>query len=97
MKSMWRFYQDLLFSSDANSDLTTRAYRKGIINLRDDNRFEPADFHARFDKWAMFEGWKDIPDEIRNQLNAWEFAHYGRQHADQITKLGTVVGSHLKY
>jgi hypothetical protein len=32
--------------------------------LRDDNSFEPADFHARFDKWAMFEGWKDIPDEI---------------------------------
>ena len=73
--------------SDANSDLTTRAYRKGIINLRDDNRFEPADFHARFDKWAMFEGWKDIPDEIRNQLNSWEFAHYEKQHANQITKL----------
>jgi ferredoxin len=35
----------------------------------------------------MFEGWKDIPDEIRNQLNAWEFAHYERQHADQIKKL----------
>jgi hypothetical protein len=61
--------------SDTNSDLTTRAYRKGIINLLDDNRFEPADFHARFDKWAMFEGWKDIPNEIRNQLNAWEFPH----------------------
>jgi len=76
-----------LDSSDANSDLTTRAYRKGIINLRDDNSFEPADFHARFDKWAMFEGWKDIPDKIRNQLNAWEFAHYERQHADQITQL----------
>ena len=72
---------------DANSDLTTRAYRKGIINLREDNRFEPADFHARFDKWAMFEGWKDIPDKIRNQLNAWEFSHYKKQHANQITKL----------
>ena len=65
----------ILDSSDDNSDLTTRAYRKGIIDLRDDNRFEPADFHARFDKWAMFEGWKDIPDDIRNQLNAWKFAH----------------------
>jgi len=58
-------------SPDDNSDLATRAYRKGIINRRDDHRFEPADFHARFDKWAMFEGWKDIPDEIRSQLNAW--------------------------
>ena len=73
--------------SDAKSDLTTHAYRKGIINLRDDNRYEPADFHARFDKWAMFEGWKDIPDEIRNQLNAWELFYYERQHADQISNL----------
>ncbi|MGD8292671.1 MAG: 4Fe-4S binding protein [Desulfobacterales bacterium] len=73
--------------SDANSDLTTRAHRKGIINLRDDNRFEPADFHTRFDKWSMFEGWKDIPDEIRNQLNAWELAHYEKQHANQISML----------
>jgi len=76
-----------LDSSDTNFDLTTRAYRKGIINLRDDNRFEPADFHARFDKWAMFEGWKDIPDGVRNQLNAWEFAYYERKHLDHITKL----------
>ena len=72
---------------DDNSDLAMRAYRKGIINWRDDNRFEPADFHARFDKWVMFEGWKDIPDEICNQLNAWEFAYYEKQHANQITKL----------
>jgi Pyruvate/2-oxoacid:ferredoxin oxidoreductase delta subunit len=86
-------------SADANSDLTTRAYRKGIINLRDDKRFEPADFHARFDKWAMFEGWKDIPDEIRNQLNAWEFAHYRRQHAEKITrqKKGESRGQSLIY
>ena len=73
--------------SNANSDLATRAYQKGIINWRDDNRFEPADFHARFDKWAMFEGWKDIPDEVRNQLNDWEFAYYERQHANQVNML----------
>ena len=73
--------------SDVDFDLAERAYRKGMINLRDDGRFEPADFHARFDKWAMFEGWKDIPDEIRSQLNAWEMAAYERQHADQISAL----------
>ncbi len=72
---------------NAYSDFASRAYRKGIINRRDDHRFEPADFHARFDKWAMFEGWKDIPDKICNQLNAWELAYYERQHADQISKL----------
>ena len=42
--------------SDANSDCAGHAYRKGIINRRDDGRFEPADFHDRFDKGAMFEG-----------------------------------------
>ena len=73
--------------SDANTGFATRAYRKGIINRRDDGRYEPADFHARFDKWAMFEGWQDIPDEIRSQLNDWELAYYERQHADQITAL----------
>ena len=74
-------------SPDANSDFAMRSYRKGIINWRDDNRFDPANFHARFDKWVMFEGWKDIPDEIRNQLNAWELAYYERRHADQISNL----------
>jgi Pyruvate/2-oxoacid:ferredoxin oxidoreductase delta subunit len=73
--------------SDANSNFAARAFRKGIINRREDGRFEAADFHARFDKWAMFEGWKDIPNEIRSQLNAWELAHYERQHADQISAL----------
>ena len=74
------------FSNDS-SDLATRAYRKGIINRREDNRFEPADFHARFDKWAMFEGWKDIPDNIRKQLIAWELAYYEKVHSDQISML----------
>jgi ferredoxin len=72
---------------DANFDFAMRAYRKGIINRRDDGRYEPADFHARFDKWALLEGWQDIPDDIRSQLNAWELAYYERQHADQIAAL----------
>jgi Pyruvate/2-oxoacid:ferredoxin oxidoreductase delta subunit len=74
-------------ASGTNSDLTTRAYQKGIINLRDDNRFEPANFHTRFDKWAMFEGWQDIPDDICKRLNDWEFAYYTKQHASLISKL----------
>ncbi len=73
--------------SDAYSDFAIRAYRKGIINRRDDGRYEPADFHARFDKWALFEGWQDIPDEIRSQLNDWELAYYRMQHEDQIAAL----------
>ncbi len=74
-------------SPDADYDIVTRAYQKGIINRRDDGRYEPADFHTRFDKWAMFEGWQDIPAKIRSQLNDWELAYYQMQHADQITAL----------
>lgn len=73
--------------ADQDSGLAQRAYAKGIINLRDDLRYEPADFHARFDKWALFEGWKDIPAEIQEQLNAWELAHYERKHTGQISRL----------
>jgi Pyruvate/2-oxoacid:ferredoxin oxidoreductase delta subunit len=74
-------------ASNGIADVATRAYQKGIINLRSDGRFEPANFHARFDKWAMFEGWKDIPGDVRTQLVDWELAQYGRQHADQVSAL----------
>jgi len=53
-----------------------RAYRRGILNKDMDGNFELADFHARFEIWALFEGWKDIPPDVRQQLNAWELMHY---------------------
>jgi Pyruvate/2-oxoacid:ferredoxin oxidoreductase delta subunit len=68
-------------------DFLDRCYKRGIINTCDNDRFQPADFHARFDIWAMFEGWLDLPDEIREQLNAWELEYYKKQHRDQINTL----------
>jgi Pyruvate/2-oxoacid:ferredoxin oxidoreductase delta subunit len=53
-----------------------RAYRRGILNKDADGNFELADFHARFEIWAMFEGWKDLSPDVQQQLNAWELAHY---------------------
>jgi len=91
-----RTFRSAIKPDPPDSDFATRAYRKGIINRRGDGRFEPADFHARFDKWAMFEGWQDIPDEIRSQLNAWELgllreaACGSNQGLEKGTTAGTV-------
>ena len=61
-----------------------RAYKRGIINRRKDGRFEPADLHTRYDVWAMFEGWKDIPEAIREQLNDAELAYSERHYQDSV-------------
>ncbi len=64
-----------------------RAYKRGIINRRKDGRYEPADFHTRYDVWAMFEGWKDIPEGIRKQLNAAELEHSERHYQDSVDRM----------
>jgi len=64
-----------------------RSCRRGIVGRCEDGRFQPVDFHERFDNWALFEGWKDLPDEVRSKLNAWELADYCRGHADQVQTL----------
>ena len=63
------------------------ACKRGVIDLGPDGRYTVADFHRRFEMWALFEGWKDIPPEIRVRLNAWEMDHYAAGHADQVAAL----------
>ncbi|MCK5417875.1 MAG: 4Fe-4S binding protein [Desulfobacterales bacterium] len=64
-----------------------RAYKRGIINRRKDGRYEPADLHTRYDVWAMFEGWKDIPEAIREQLNASELKYSERHYQDSVKSM----------
>jgi len=64
-----------------------RAYKRGIINRRKDGRYEPADLHSRYDVWAMFEGWKGIPEAIRQQLNAGELEYSARHYQDSIQSM----------
>lgn len=63
------------------------ARKRGVIDLGPDGRYTVADFHRRFEMWALFEGWKDIPPGIRVRLNAWEMDHYTAGHADQVAAL----------
>ena len=62
-----------------------RAFRRGTLNRRADKRYEPADFHARYEIWALFEGWQDIPAKVRERLNKWEMAAYTKKHLRDIT------------
>jgi Pyruvate/2-oxoacid:ferredoxin oxidoreductase delta subunit len=71
----------------APQDWLNRIYKRGTINCADDGRYAPADFHTRFEIWAIFEGWQDIPDPIREQLNAWELSFYEKEHLSQIDGL----------
>lgn len=56
-----------------------RAYARGILQKDADGNFTLADFHVRFEIWALFEGWKDLPADVHDALNAWEFAHFVQQ------------------
>ena len=68
-------------------DLLDRSCKRGIVSRCEKDRFQAADFHERFDSWALFEGWMDLPDDIRNQLNTWELEDYSRRHENQVNTL----------
>jgi ferredoxin len=55
-----------------------RARRRGIVDLAGDeaDTVVPADFHARFEVWAIFEGWKDVPVDVADRVNEWELEAY---------------------
>jgi len=64
-----------------------RAWQRGTIKFFDDQTIAQEDFHVRFDYWALFEGWKDLPVDIKDKLNDWELKHYIASHAPAAEKL----------
>jgi ferredoxin len=64
-----------------------RALKRGIINQRSDGRYEPANFRTRYDIWAMFEGWKDIPESIREQLNDAELEYSEKHYLESVNRM----------
>ena len=54
-----------------------RAVRRGMVDVaHEGDQVALAGFHARFGIWAMFEGRKDVPDDVAAQLNEWELAYH---------------------
>lgn len=70
--------------SDADIE---RAHHRGMVDRAADGTVAMADFHARFEIWAIFEGWKDVPAEVRTALNDWELARYEERKRPQIEAL----------
>ena len=64
-----------------------RAWRRWVVRRLDDGRIAPADFHVRFESWALFEGWQDLPDDIKDRLNRWELAYYTEKHRGTVASL----------
>jgi Pyruvate/2-oxoacid:ferredoxin oxidoreductase delta subunit len=64
-----------------------RAWQRGVVRRLEDGRIAPADFHVRFESWALFEGWQDLPDDIKDRLNRWELAHYTARHRGTVVSL----------
>lgn len=77
---------------------TERAHRRGMVDRSPDGLVTLADFHARFEIWAIFEGWKDVPTDIRTALNRREQDAYLERKRPQIEALraGREPDSHLE-
>jgi Pyruvate/2-oxoacid:ferredoxin oxidoreductase delta subunit len=46
-----------------------------------------AGFAARLDVWAMFEGWKDLPADVRRTLCGWQLDGYVEDKREQVERL----------
>ncbi|HEX5642397.1 MAG TPA: hypothetical protein VFZ86_08680 [Thermoleophilia bacterium] len=53
-----------------------RAVRRAVLDRDEAGVQRPADFHARLEIWAMFEGWKDVPLAVHRRLADWEVDSY---------------------
>ncbi|MCF6248529.1 MAG: 4Fe-4S binding protein [Desulfobacula sp.] len=79
-------------------DQLERFFLRGILSKDHDGRLSCADFHTRYDIWALFEGFKDIPHDIRDRLNQWELNHYicgHKKDVEQIRQTGLLDPSRI--
>jgi len=64
-----------------------RAQRRGVIDRPTPDVVTLADFSSRLEVWALFEGWKDLPDEVRRGLAEWDLARYVDDKRAQVASL----------
>jgi Pyruvate/2-oxoacid:ferredoxin oxidoreductase delta subunit len=65
----------------------TRAVRRAVLDYGPDGSCVPASFHKRYEIWALFEGYTDVPSETRRSLNEWELDDYLLEVGPGIEKL----------
>lgn len=69
------------------NEFLENAWKRGVIKQQDDITVAVQDFHVRYEFWSLFEGWKDIPEDIKSQLNSWEIDHYIASHSNTAAYL----------
>ena len=67
--------------------VVTRAVRRAVLDYGPDGSFVPASFHKRYEIWALFEGYTDVPPDVRRALNEWELDDYLLEVGPGIEKL----------
>ena len=64
-----------------------RAVRRGIIDRPTPEVVVLSDFASRLEIWTLFEGWKDLPDDVRRALADWQLARYIDEKRSQVEAL----------
>lgn len=62
-----------------------RAHRRYVVDLGE-NEVTASSFLDRSAAWAQFEGWKDVPVDVRAQLADWWLADYTESVRDTLTR-----------
>jgi Pyruvate/2-oxoacid:ferredoxin oxidoreductase delta subunit len=78
---------EALGGAQITEEFMDRAWRRGVIRRLENGRIAPASFHVRFESWALFEGWQDLPAEVKDRLNRWEMDHYAAGHREAVESL----------
>jgi Pyruvate/2-oxoacid:ferredoxin oxidoreductase delta subunit len=64
-----------------------RCRRRAVVDRPTPDILINATFSARLDTWAMFEGWKDLPVDVRRKLSDWRLAGYVDDKREQVERL----------
>lgn len=64
-----------------------RALRRAVLDRDEAGAYAPATFADRLDICAMFEGWRDIPDDVRRRLADWATDDYAASVRDDLEAL----------
>jgi len=66
-----------------------RAVRRAVLDVDASGAYAPAPFADRLDVWAMFEGWGDVPGDVRARLADWATDDYAASVRDDLEALKT--------
>jgi len=72
-----------------------RAVRRAVLDRDEAGAYAPASFADRLDICAMFEGWRDVPGDVRRRLADWATDDYAASVRDDLEALksGAASGS----